>query len=243
MPIITPAYPSMCATFNITKSSMTIISRELKRGLRLTEDIMSGKRPWTDLFIKHTFFTANYKHYISVISASKTKEAHKIWSGYIESKARMLVQRLEQHPAISLAHAFVKGYERRHVCNSDHEIEQVQEGFLNFLAKDEPRESVDASFMEGQSDFKINPQQGENGSEDKPEPKEGNTEVLEQGLKSNGNSEGVDGISSEQPAIASADADAPDTSNGATSGTEIFTTTHYIGLELIEGKPTRNTLA
>ncbi|KAI9167322.1 Poly(A) polymerase pla1 [Paramyrothecium foliicola] len=136
MPIITPAYPSMCATFNITRSSMTIINRELQRGLEISESIMVGKRPWSDLFVKHTFFTSGYKYYISVISASKTKEAHKVWSGYVESKVRMLVQKLEQHPSIALAHAFNKGYERRHRCKDTNEIEQVQEGSLSFLIRD-----------------------------------------------------------------------------------------------------------
>lgn len=112
---------------------MTIINRELKHGLELSEQIMVGKRLWSDLFIKHTFFTCGYKYYISVISASKTKEAHKVWSGYIESKVRMLVQKLEQHPSIALAHAFNKGYDRRHRCKNDNEIEQVQEGSLEFV--------------------------------------------------------------------------------------------------------------
>ncbi|KAH7313263.1 Poly(A) polymerase central domain-containing protein [Stachybotrys elegans] len=133
MPVITPAYPSMCATFNITRSSMTVINRELRRGLEISESIMMGKRAWSDLFVKHTFFTSGYKYYISVISASKTKEAHKTWSGYVESKVRMLVQKLEQHPSIALAHAFNKGYERKHRCNDDSAIEQVQDGNLDFV--------------------------------------------------------------------------------------------------------------
>ncbi|GAB0136329.1 hypothetical protein EsDP_00004633 [Epichloe bromicola] len=136
MPIITPAYPSMCATFNISRSSMSIINRELRRGLEVSESIMVGKQPWSDLFVKHTFFTLDYKYYISVISASKSKEAHNVWSGYVESKVRMLVQKLEQHPCIALAHAFNKGYERRHHCKEDFEIAQVQDGSLDFLVKE-----------------------------------------------------------------------------------------------------------
>ncbi|OAA44897.1 Poly(A) polymerase [Metarhizium rileyi] len=136
MPVITPAYPSMCATFNISRSSMAIINRELRRGLDISESIMVGKQPWSDLFVRHTFFTSDYKYYISVISASKSKEAHNVWSGYVESKVRMLVQKLEQHPSIALAHAFNKGYERRHQCKDDSEIAQVQEGSLEYLIAD-----------------------------------------------------------------------------------------------------------
>ncbi|XP_044718041.1 poly(A) polymerase central domain-containing protein [Hirsutella rhossiliensis] len=174
MPVITPAYPSMCATFNITRSSMTIINRELQRGLDLTEGIMMGKRPWSDLFVKHTFFTVDYKYYISVTTASKDKEAQKVWSGYVESKVRVLVQKLELHPSIALAHAFNKGYDRRHRCKNDEEIAQVQEGSLDCLTtKDDA--GLDTAEKKAT---------GENGE---PAP-----------------------------------------------STEVFTTTHYIGLQLVE---------
>jgi poly(A) polymerase len=137
MPIITPAYPSMCATYNITKSAMTIIQRELHRGGDLTDKIMLGKGPWSDLFVKHTFFTSDYKYYISVITASKSKDAHKTWSGYVESKVRVLVQGLERHQSIALAHAFNKGYDRKHRCQTDEEVHLVQDGSLSFVHKDD----------------------------------------------------------------------------------------------------------
>ncbi|TDZ28612.1 Poly(A) polymerase pla1 [Colletotrichum trifolii] len=136
MPVITPAYPSMCATYNITRSAMTVIQQELQRGCDITDKIISGKTIWAELFTKHTFFTQGYKYYISVITASTDKEAHKIWSGYVESKVRVLVQGLEQHQSIALAHAFNKGHERRHKCRNDEEIQQVQAGNLRFLVND-----------------------------------------------------------------------------------------------------------
>ncbi|KPM46210.1 Poly(A) polymerase pla1 [Neonectria ditissima] len=204
MPVITPAYPSMCATFNITRSSMTIIKRELQRGLELSENIMIGKRPWSDLFVKHTFFTAGYKYYISVISASKTKEFHKIWSGYVESKVRMLVQKLEQHQSIAIAHAFNKGYDRRHRCKNDSEIEQVQDGCLDFLVTDDSNE---------QSDFKLKP-------EEQPVIKSEAQEEV-----------GIKREFEEQPGIKH-EFEENEKSSDPSSSTTVFTTTHYIGLEL-----------
>ncbi|RDW71154.1 hypothetical protein BP6252_07717 [Coleophoma cylindrospora] len=132
MPIITPAYPSMCATHNITRSTMEIIQRELKRGSEITEQIMTGKAPWKNLFVKHTFFTQGYKYYLSVISASTTKEAQNIWSGLVESKVRLLVIGLEGHDSIALAHPFNKGFERTHKCHTDEEVEQAKSGNLSF---------------------------------------------------------------------------------------------------------------
>lgn len=227
MPVITPAYPSMCATFNITRSSMTVIQRELERGFEITEKIVTGKRPWSDLFVKHTFFTSGYKYYISVIATSKTEDAHKIWSGYVESKVRMLVQKLEQHPSIALAHAFNKGYERRHKCRTSEEILQVQEGSMEFLAGPEA-----ASESNGTTD-----ESRDNGAVKAEEP------AIKQG---------EDGASKDGAASATAKVDDEDktavkeeTGDGAASvaslpqAMEIFTTTHYIGLELAKSKSFR----
>lgn len=162
---------------------MAIINRELRRGLEISESIMVGRQPWSDLFVKHTFFTADYKYYISVISASKSKEAHNVWSGYVESKVRMLVQKLEQHPSIALAHAFNKGYERQHQCKDDSEIAQVQDGSLDFLVKG--------------GEHTLAPEMPES-----DESKHNTTE-----------NEDME----------------------STGPTQVFTTTHYIGLELEEG--------
>lgn len=136
MPIITPAYPSMCATHNITKSNMAIIKKELKRGGQIVDQILSGREQWKALFAKHTFFTTDYKYYLSVVSASTTSDAQKIWAGLVESKVRFLVSELERHKSIALAHPFNKGFERSHDCTNDEEIDLVKGGKLDFLVKD-----------------------------------------------------------------------------------------------------------
>jgi len=136
MPIITPAFPSMCATHNISYSTKTIILKELRRGGEIAAQILAGKLPWKDLFAKHTFFTQGYKYYLSVISASTTKDAQMIWAGMVESKVRLLVQNLEGHESIAFAHPFNKGFERAHRCRADEEIEKVKQGSLEFQARD-----------------------------------------------------------------------------------------------------------
>ncbi len=136
MPVITPAYPSMCATHNVMKSTMQVIHNELQRGSDITEKIMNGKGQWKDLFTKHTFFTADYKYYLSVITASTSDEAHLPWSGYIESRVRHLVKLLEDHQSIALAHPFNKGYSRVHRCQNEAEVEKAKGGSLEHQAKD-----------------------------------------------------------------------------------------------------------
>lgn len=119
------------------------MTQELKRGMVITEKIMTGKAPWKDLFAKHTFFTKDYKYYLSVISASTTKEAQKIWSGRVESRVRHLVASLETHESIAVAHPFNKTFERVHKCHTEEEIEKAKGGSLEYLFKEIPTETVD----------------------------------------------------------------------------------------------------
>ena len=62
MPIITPAYPSMCATHNVTHSTKTVMTSEFRRAAGIVDMIMvrSDKSAeggnWAELFEKHDFF-------------------------------------------------------------------------------------------------------------------------------------------------------------------------------------------
>lgn len=260
MPIITPAYPSMCATFNVTNSALTIIKEELRQGAATSDQIMMGKKPWKELFVKHTFFTNGFKYYLSVTTCSTDKEAHKIWSGYVESKVRLLVQGLERHSSIALARPFTKGYERAHLCKTDKEVEAVQNGALQYMTKktaivdlqaktedhivkpdakqNEDQATLTAS-KNGEEGFKpdqppdqqakedmddrVNlqniptPSQGAEGNADAPKGGDASHSVATNGEAQDGN------IEIENVKVKS-------------DGTEVFTTSHYIGLQLEEGQ-------
>lgn len=144
MPIITPAYPSMCATHNITMSTKQIITRELKRGKDITDRIFMGQLQWKDLFSKHTFFTEGYKYYLSIIASSRTKDAQHVWSGLVESKVRLLVASLETQESIAVARPFNKGFDRVHRCHNEDEVNAVLNGDLNNQATDTKTETTDA---------------------------------------------------------------------------------------------------
>lgn len=136
MPVITPAYPSMCATHNVTMSTRKIITKELARASDIVNNkIFNGHLAWENLFEKHTFFTDGYKYYLSIVSASRTKEAQQIWSGLVESKVRHLVTDLENDSAIEIAHPFNKGFERVHECRNEQEIEVVISGGSQYQVK------------------------------------------------------------------------------------------------------------
>lgn len=162
-----------------------MILKELQRGFELSEQILAGKLAWKDLFAKHTFFTQGYKYYLSVISASTTKEAQMIWSGMVESKVRLLVAGIEWHDSIDYVQPFNKGFERVHRCRTEDDTELVKSGSLEFQAKDIPTVTT------------------------------GHGPVPEAAVKDEAKKE----------------------ESGTTDDeiTMVYTTTHYIGLELLEG--------
>ena len=145
MPIITPAYPSMCATHNVTMSTKQIILRELDRGGDVCDKIFTNQLQWKDLFGRHSFFTSGYKYYLSIVSCSRSKEAQSLWSGLVESKVRHLVSELDYDENVSLAHPFNKGFDRVHRCQNEDEVQAVINGDLRFQAKDIKTETTDAS--------------------------------------------------------------------------------------------------
>ena len=144
MPIITPAYPSMCSTHNITLSTKKIITQELKRGKDITDKIATRKLQWKDLFVKHSFFTQDFKYYLSIIASSRTKEAQHVWSGLVESKVRLLVQNLETQESIAVARPFNKGFDREHLCRNEEEVDAVLSGDLKYQASHTKTETTDA---------------------------------------------------------------------------------------------------
>lgn len=137
MPVITPAYPSMCSTHNITRSTQKIILNELRRAEEITRQVHDGKQAWSDLFSRNTFFTKDFKYYLCVVSASKTKEAQAVWSGLIESKVRRLVAGIEDSQAgISLARPFVKAFHRVHRADDEEQISEILQGKMSYLVTD-----------------------------------------------------------------------------------------------------------
>lgn len=115
MPIITPAYPSMCATHNVNRCTLTIIIQEMIRAGEITDNILMRKSSWADLFKKHDFFL-RYKYYLVIRCASLSAESQLQWGGLVQSKLRVFVQKLDSLDSLKLAHPFVEGYDRVHYC-------------------------------------------------------------------------------------------------------------------------------
>ncbi|KAI9030956.1 Poly(A) polymerase central domain-containing protein [Phycomyces nitens] len=127
MPIITPAYPNMCATHNVSQSTKTIILGELKRAAAIVDRIMIGSSSWNVLFTEHNFF-GTYDHYIQVVASSDTYDCQLKWSGLVEARLRHLLLNLDSTEGVALAHPFVHGFDKAHVCQTTESLAAVING-------------------------------------------------------------------------------------------------------------------
>ncbi|KAI0322506.1 poly-A polymerase [Amylostereum chailletii] len=146
MPIITPAYPSMCATHNVTASTQMIMTEEFKKGpassslvrtyteayagADIVDKVIVGTAEWSQLFEKHDFFD-KYRYYLQIIASTGTAELQIKWAGTVESRLRQLVMKLEFVDSLTLAHPFVKGFEQVSYCLTDEEVRCVAQGEIS----------------------------------------------------------------------------------------------------------------
>jgi poly(A) polymerase len=118
MPVITPAYPSMCSTHNVTQSTQKITTGEFKRAAEIVDTILLGKETWSSLFQKDDFFH-RYKYYLQVIVSSVSSDIQVKWAGLVESRLRQLVMKLELVENLEIAHPYIKGFEKSVVCKTE----------------------------------------------------------------------------------------------------------------------------
>ena len=134
MPIITPAYPSMCATHSVTPSTLKVMKNEFKRASDIINGIADGKNTWSELFERHSFFTRDHKYYLSiVVSSTGDKDPFDAFSGRAQSKVRLLAKNIEiGNTGIELARVYPKGIERVHRCANAKEIDEVRQGSVKY---------------------------------------------------------------------------------------------------------------
>ncbi|PIL37403.1 hypothetical protein GSI_01097 [Ganoderma sinense ZZ0214-1] len=142
MPIITPAYPSMCATHNVTQSTQMIMTEEFKKASEIVQKVLHNKARWSDLFSKHDFFH-KYRYYLQVIASTGSAELQVKWSGTVESRVRQLVMKLEFVESLALAHPFIKGFEQVSYCMDDNEVRSVAQGEISEAVARRKKEDID----------------------------------------------------------------------------------------------------
>ncbi|GAA5980244.1 hypothetical protein JCM10908_001585 [Rhodotorula pacifica] len=127
MPIITPAYPSMCSTHNVTLSTQQIMTAEFKRAAEIVDKVFVGTAKWAELFQPHDFFS-KYRYYLQITASSSNADVQLKWSGTVESRIRQLVMKLEYVDTLLLAHPFVKSFDRTNFCLNEEEQRAVSIG-------------------------------------------------------------------------------------------------------------------
>ncbi|KAJ7448720.1 polymerase [Mycena latifolia] len=104
MPIITPNYPSICATHNVFAFTLAILSEQI-------QNVIAGTASWSELFSKRKFFH-KYRNYIQGLAVSWDTQTQMKWAGTVESRMRHLVMKLVFVGNLALAHPCVKGFDR-----------------------------------------------------------------------------------------------------------------------------------
>ncbi|KAJ3298605.1 polynucleotide adenylyltransferase [Rhizoclosmatium sp. JEL0117] len=110
MLIMTPSFPSVCCTSNVGASSLAIMQKEFKSGIKRIQEVMSGTRGW-DYVTESANVFSMYKLYLRIVCWSETKESQLVWSGCIRSQLRKLAARLEINPVIQIVHPIPQSFD------------------------------------------------------------------------------------------------------------------------------------
>ncbi|OMO86631.1 hypothetical protein COLO4_21002 [Corchorus olitorius] len=95
MPIITPAYPCMNSSYNVSISTLRVMMEQFQCGNKICEEIELNKAQWSALFEPYLFFEA-YKNYLQVDILSADADDLLAWKGWVESRLRQLTLKIER---------------------------------------------------------------------------------------------------------------------------------------------------
>lgn len=95
MPIITPAYPGMNSSYNVSTSTLRVMTEQFQQGNKICEDIELNKANWSALFDPYPFFEA-YKNYLQVDIVAADQDDLRLWKGWVESRLRQLTLKIER---------------------------------------------------------------------------------------------------------------------------------------------------
>jgi len=110
MPLITPAYPCMNSSYNVSESTLSVMRAEFAAGDAACQALYAaaaargggGAQPWAPLWAPLPFFGL-HKHYLQVDATARDEEAHRRWEGWVESRLRQLVLAVERCTGGALA--------------------------------------------------------------------------------------------------------------------------------------------
>ena len=93
--VITPAFPAMNSTHNVSETTKRVLINEFNFSKNLIDLINNqNKLPWKVLFTKFNIFE-KYNAFIQIDILSSNEKDFKKWLGFVESKLRLLIKFLE----------------------------------------------------------------------------------------------------------------------------------------------------
>ncbi|XP_071686226.1 nuclear poly(A) polymerase 4-like isoform X2 [Rutidosis leptorrhynchoides] len=95
MPIITPAYPCMNSSYNVSTSTLRVMTDQFLFGNQICEEIEVNKAQWPTLFEPYLFFKS-YKNYLQVDIVAADPDDLRTWKGWVESRLRQLTLMIER---------------------------------------------------------------------------------------------------------------------------------------------------
>lgn len=137
MPVITPAYPSMNTTHNVSKPTLMTMKAEITRSKEIVDRIvadaerrsqtpgggvdsnpkkgeqssseLSGVAAWQTLFEKSSFF-GDYVNLLQIDVYADDPESFKKWKGMVESRLRLLTVRLDEAEFVKEVRPYPEGF-------------------------------------------------------------------------------------------------------------------------------------
>lgn len=101
-PIITPAYPCMNSSYNVSEATRSIMVEEFKRGDIVMEQILlKPDNPNWALLLDHGRFFSEFKNYLEIEIVCGDEQDFKMWEGWCHSRLRHLIMKVCDPPACS----------------------------------------------------------------------------------------------------------------------------------------------
>ncbi|XP_024022453.1 nuclear poly(A) polymerase 4 isoform X1 [Morus notabilis] len=95
MPIITPAYPCMNSSYNVSTSTLRVMMEQFQCGNQVCQEIELNNSLWNSLFEPYLFFES-YKNYLQVDIVAADVDDLRAWKGWVESRLRQLTLMIER---------------------------------------------------------------------------------------------------------------------------------------------------
>uniref|UniRef100_A0A0E0LB15 polynucleotide adenylyltransferase n=1 Tax=Oryza punctata TaxID=4537 RepID=A0A0E0LB15_ORYPU len=95
MPIITPAYPSMNSSYNVSISTRHVMIQEFTRASDICQAIDESKADWDALLEPYPFFES-YRNYLKIEITARNEDDLRNWKGWVQSRLRTLVLKIER---------------------------------------------------------------------------------------------------------------------------------------------------